>query len=652
MRYFPVLAAVLILLSSTVAIGVNLDPKTVERIEVNTTFNQPIFEQTVANGDAYLKMVSIENFGVISHAGQPLLPRRIQTFEVPFGTIISDVSLSVGSSKTMKINEKILPAPLPIIQGSNSPEQYEMDELVYEANEYYPFEPYSIHMGGGLNSENQRTTFITLEVFPVQYNPVTDTIRYVEDMDVSISYKAPSEPLITATDEFDMVIIAPSSFASDLQRLIDHKNSYDMKTFLKTTEDIYGGYTGTDKPEQIKYFVKDAIETYNITYVMLVGGLKSPLWATPRDDANQGSADWLVPVRYTNLKEVGSTYDPGFISDLYYADIYDAGGNFSSWDSDKNGDSDGIYANWKFGASKDYIDLYPDVYVGRLACRNKVELGFMIDKIITYETSTYGADWFNRMIAVGGDSHDDSTNYVEGEEVCNAVFEQYMSDFTPVKIYSSNKETNTDLIPNDKNIIRETSLGAGFLLFDGHGSPGSWNTHWPGEINWDDTPGGISVYDFFDFENSGKYPISVVGGCHNSQFNITLLSTALNLPFTWSHGVPYAECFGWSLARKQDGGSIASFGNTGLGYGSIGENGDLDGDGVNLPDAVEAAGGYQKAVFFKTYSEGVDILGAVWGGAERSYLNTYPGMSDQTDCKTVEQWPLLGDPSLKIGGYE
>jgi len=47
------------------------------------------------------------------------------------------------------------------------------------------------------------------------------------------------------------------------------------------------------------------------------------------------------------------------------------------------------------------------------------------------------------------------------------------------------------------------------------------------------------------------------------------------------------------------------------------------------------------------------ILGAVWGGgAERSYLNTYPGMADQTDCKTVQQWPLLGDPILKIGGYE
>jgi len=652
MKYFPIMAAVLLILSGTVAIGWSIDTENQERLDVNLTFETPIFERSIVDAEIYLKMTSLGQYGVLSHAGKPLLPRNIQTFEVPFGTKITDVSVSLGTTKTMTIAEKILPAPLPVIQGSNSFESYEMDAAVYGSNEYFPSQPYTIHMGGGLNIDNERTTFITVETFPVQYNPMTDTIRYTEEMNIGINYVEPEEPLITAVDEFDMVIIAPSVFADDLQTLIDHKNSYDVKTFLKTTEDIYDEYSGVDKPEQIKYFIKDAIETFEITYVMLVGGLKSPLWAIPRDDANQGSADWLLPVRYTNLKEMGSTYDPGFISDLYYADIYDAGGNFSTWDSDKNGDSDGIFANWRFGAPTDYLDLYPDVYVGRLACRNKVELGYMIDKIIIYETETYGAEWFNRMIGIGGDSHEDNTHYNEGEEVCDAIYEKYMSDFTPVKIYASYKDTNPDFTPSDTNMIREISAGAGFLLFDGHGSPGSWNTHWPGIHNWDDTPGGISCYDFFDFANSGKYPICVIGGCHNSQFNITLISTALNLPFTWAHGVPYAECFGWHMARKQDGGAIASFGNTGLGYGSVGDNGDLDGDGVDLPDTVEALGGYQEAMFFKTYNEGVDILGAVWGGAERSYMNTFPGMSDQTDCKTLEQWPLLGDPSLKIGGYE
>ena len=92
-------------------------------------------------------------------------------------------------------------------------------------------------------------------------------------------------------------------------------------------------------------------------------------------------------------------------------------------------------------------------------------------------------------------------------------------------------------------------------------------------------------------------------------------------------------------------------GNTALGYGAVGEHGDLDGDGLNLPDTAEAVGGYQQVCFYKTYNDGADILGELWGGAEKKYIDTYPGMEDKIDCKTVQQWVLHGDPSLKIGGY-
>jgi hypothetical protein len=199
-------------------------------------------------------------------------------------------------------------------------------------------------------------------------------------------------------------------------------------------------------------------------------------------------------------------------------------------------------------------------------------------------------------------------------------------------------------------MIREISKGSGFLLFEGHGSPTSWNTHWPGYHSWDDTPGGINVYKFVEFSNDGKYPICVIGGCHNSQFNISLVSTAFNMPSMWTYG-PFFESFAWHMARKVKGGAIASLGNTGLGYGAVGNYGDRDGDGIDLPDTLEGVGGYQIVQFFKTYYEGVDILGEVWGGAERKYLDTFPCMEDKIDCKTVEEWPLLGDPSLKIGGY-
>ena len=99
-------------------------------------------------------------------------------------------------------------------------------------------------------------------------------------------------------------------------------------------------------------------------------------------------------------------------------------------------------------------------------------------------------------------------------------------------------------------------------------------------------------------------------------------------------------------------GAIATLGNTGLGYEAGGEVGDLDGDGVNEPDCVESLCGYLETQFFKGYNmKHIDILGEAWGYAIAEYLRIYPGMEQWMDAKTLEQWVLFGDPSLKIGGY-
>ena len=116
---------------------------------------------------------------------------------------------------------------------------------------------------------------------------------------------------------YDLVIIAPKVFTNDLDPLVHHKNDTGINTTLVTTEDIYKEFDGVDKPEQIKYFIKDAIETWDIKYVLLVGGLNSVIYAKPRDNVNYGSKDWYVPVRYTNLYD-----DPAFPVTSKYSQIF------------------------------------------------------------------------------------------------------------------------------------------------------------------------------------------------------------------------------------------------------------------------------------------------------------------------------------------
>ena len=94
----------------------------------------------------------------------------------------------------------------------------------------------------------------------------------------------------------------------------------------------------------------------------------------------------LMPMRIT---DIDMWEQIGIPTDLYYADIYDENMSFCSWDSDNDGKF-GEY-NWE-NDEYDFVDLYADIKVGRIPCKNNLELKTAIGKIIYYETQTYGQD--------------------------------------------------------------------------------------------------------------------------------------------------------------------------------------------------------------------------------------------------------------------
>lgn len=428
--------------------------------------------------------------------------------------------------------------------------------------------------------------------------------------------------LATDADNYDMVIIAPEKFLSNLQPLVEHKNSYDVITTIKTVEKIYDEYEGQDNAEQIKYFIKDAIETWNVQYVLLVGGRKPSL----------SGEEWLLPVRYSYIEDNVATPEDRYMSDLYFADIYDASDNFSSWDTNENG----IFGEWRANQSADDImDLYPDVAVGRLPCRNRLEVKIMVKKIIHYEQEPCESSWFNRMVVVGGDTYT-FNEYYEGEEANQQALD-WMTGFEPIKLWTSDGS-----FQRWQDVVTTINQGCGFLYFAGHGSPSAWGTHPP----FDNSTWifGLKLRHIPLLFNGEKLPICVVGGCHNSMFNISVFH------LSWTYGLPVYECWSWHLTRKIGGGAIATMGCTGLGYGKEDKHDPSQGGGGDWLDVL----------FFRECGEyQVEILGDAWGNAISSYLDEFPidwnqqAFNDTAlDAKTVQEWVLLGDPSLRIGGYE
>lgn len=428
--------------------------------------------------------------------------------------------------------------------------------------------------------------------------------------------------------QYDLLIIAPDSFENTLIPLVEHKEEMQLDTKLVTLSKVYDEmfWYGRDEPEKIKYFIKQAYDDWGITYVLLVGDYKK------------------MPIRYVYNNEPSYYDEPRYISELYYADIIDSQGEFSSWNSNNNE----YFGEWIGSSAQDVdINLRPDVYVGRLACRNINEVKVMVNKIIYYEKNTFGSDWFNKFVVVAGDTYPPGqypfdTSPFEGEEnTLNAI--ENMSGFSVVKLW-----TSTGAFTGPKDVIRAFNNGCGVMFFDGHASPMAWGTH-PPEIEKNGTwIWGLKNYHVPFLMNGYKLPVIVAGACHNAQFDVTPLNLLKYFQGRTVHPGEYVrECWAWKLVSHPYGGGIAVFSNTGLGMSKE--------DKVSM----EGAGDYMDLQFFVEYGTNDSMfLGEIWGKAINRYINRFPvdwndpaGSDSAYDAKTVQQWVLLGDPSLRVGGY-
>lgn len=626
-----------LILSSVAASGV-LDKvsKKTEFIE----FSKPEFQ---FKGN-YLTIHLDEANSHLNYPDKPMLPTYRKTFTFSRKAEIKSVTIRYSNILEEKINTKIIPAPRAVIEDYTHNIKLYEDEETYNSYNMFPGNWYTYSIRCGLDGNGIQTTFVTVEIHPVQYLPAENRIYYIDDAEIEILYNDPGSST-TSSSTYDLVIITPEIFSQALQPLIDHKNSMGVKTILKTTEEIYREYQSRDKPEQIKYFIKDAIEQWNIKYVLLVGGLKSYLYAQDKDGPNEGSKDWYVPVRYTQIHLPGGGEAPdeyGCISDLYYADIYRYNESTQSWefeDWDSNGN--GIFAQWSnLVGKKDVLDLIPDIYVGRLACRNTNEVGILVDKIINYEsTAPEAKPWFKRMLGIAGKTFEIYNGQPDGEYLCDLAF-NYMGNLVePIRVYASNRDTG-GLCPVPGDISKAISEGAGYVLFEGHGNPMLWDTIWADGEYPTDWAGGLSTLDFWKLKNKDKLPVVLVGGCHNGLFNISIMKILLNRKTNYNYywtWYPTPFCFSWGLCVIPWGGAIASTGCTGYGLG-------WDNDPLSLNAELEVN------FYYEIGQNNATTLGEAHGGSIEKFVTENP-MEQIEEYHAVTVYQLFGDPSLKLGGY-
>jgi hypothetical protein len=96
-------------------------------------------------------------------------------------------------------------------------------------------------------------------------------------------------------------------------------------------------------------------------------------------------------------------------------------------------------------------------------------------------------------------------------------------------------------------------------------------------------------------------------------------------------------CFAWGMIKKQNGGAVACIGATRTGFGGF------------AGDPLMAGASSMHAFFFDAYEPGIH-LGEMFTHAQSTFIEQI--MDDVIyDPLTLQEFTLLGDPSLKIGGY-
>ncbi len=147
----------------------------------------------------------------------------------------------------------------------------------------------------------------------------------------------------------DLLIITDNSQLNAYRTLAEYKKKSGFNTVVKTMDWIRQNYNGHNDAERMRSFIRDAYRFWGVLYILLGGD-------TP-----------YVPSAYVWIDRtvIYSELWLPIASDLYFCDLD------GSWN--KDGDD-------RLGEVEDSLDLYPDVFVGRLPTRKNSEVINYLEK--------------------------------------------------------------------------------------------------------------------------------------------------------------------------------------------------------------------------------------------------------------------------------
>lgn len=405
------------------------------KAQINDSFTLQQYELIFQKNDIFDELITKDNT-FTDEIGNPKLPVHFESFVVPFDATVTGIQINSVTIQKIKGNFNIYPTQPPrYLDGSDQPAFVEPNPDVYNSSEPYPGKTVEIVSDEYMHGYH----VVTVKIYPVEYFPksqkiniqnVSYTINYsssklknssiiqsekqsykraelakqyikwhvknaydvdnFKNKNVRIINESSSLNYVDNTDEKtmmlkstsaieelvpDYIIITNNALKPTFQILAGWKTKKGVPTIIKTVEEIEPNYPGSDLPEKIRNYLKEAYSKWGADLFILLGG-----------DVN------IVPARMKPNKVI-STYTDFYLmkpTDLYYTTI---GG---TWNANNNN----IYGEENF----DNIDYGRDFYLGRAPVENIQEANIFVNKIITYEKAynVSNLNYYNNILIANG----------------------------------------------------------------------------------------------------------------------------------------------------------------------------------------------------------------------------------------------------------
>ncbi len=418
-----------------------------------------------------------QSYSKTNSPGAPQLPVLSKLIEIPAGATpeVKVISYELKEYKLSDfgITRKLFPAQYPQTKSGIKKEPFAYNQQLYETNSFYGEALARVEVSGYLRS----VQLANLVISPVEYNPVTNTIRVYNNLVVEINFAGAD---LAKTNEIKAKTQS-LFFNSVFRNVLNYK---PVRSMMDTISSVPVKYVIVSDP-----MFHDALQPFI-------------RWKTKRgftvieaytDDAAVGASFTSIKAYLQNLYTSATAADPAptfvlFVGDVAQIPAYNCGAHVT----------DLYYCEYTG-------DFLPEVYYGRFSANTVAELLPQINKTLQYEQYLMpDPSFLNEVVMAAG--ADASHQLTWGNGQINYGTQYYFNA-------EHNLTSHTYLQPEPgganyaQNIHTNVSNGVSYANYTAHGSPDGW------------ADPSFTIADVANLQNAGKYCLMVGNCCQTNSYD-------------------------------------------------------------------------------------------------------------------------------------